>query len=223
MTVIDYLDYSASLHGVPQGQRELLVKDAIAKTGLSEKATQFIATLSRGYRQRTGVAQAILHKPKILILDEPTNGLDPTQIQHMRELIIDLAKSSTVIISTHILQEVQAICDRVIIVRDGKKVLDSRLDTLQKRSRLLVRTNAGQEQAVSMFNSFFDVTKVEIMTESQNSDPGFCYGLTLNEGCDRSHVASMVAAKIFEQGWLLYMLHFEGRDLESVFAEMSAR
>ena len=104
MSVIDYLDYGASLHGVEKAKRQQMVLRAIERTALAEKAHQQIATLSRGYRQRTGVAQAILHDPKILILDEPTNGLDPTQIQQMRQLIRELAKQSTVIISTHILQ-----------------------------------------------------------------------------------------------------------------------
>ena len=89
------------------------MSEAIEKTRLTEKATARIDTLSRGYRQRVGVAQALLHKPDILILDEPTNGLDPNQILQMRELIKELAKSSTVIVSTHVLQEVQAICERV--------------------------------------------------------------------------------------------------------------
>ena len=107
MSVIDYLDYSASLRGIVSPVKEDLIREAIEKTDLADKASQSISTLSRGYRQRTGVAQAILHKPAILILDEPTNGLDPTQIKQMRDLIKEIALQSTVIISTHILQEVQ--------------------------------------------------------------------------------------------------------------------
>src|SRR5688572_7309142 len=127
MTVIDYLDYAATLQGIAENERPRRVREAIIKTALQEKAAQPISTLSRGYRQRTGVAQALLHNPDILILDEPTNGLDPTQIQHMRDLIRSLTKQSTVIISTHILQEVQAICDRVIIIRNGRVALDARM------------------------------------------------------------------------------------------------
>ena len=120
MTVIDYLDYAATLHGVPDAERFDRIREAIVKTELSSRATDTIGTLSRGFCQRVGVAQAILHHPRLLILDEPTNGLDPTQVQHMRDLIRVLAEHATVILSTHILQEVQAVCSRVIIIHDGR-------------------------------------------------------------------------------------------------------
>lgn len=127
MTVIDYLDYQANLHGLPEGQRRSAIARAIRRTALKEKATATIQTLSRGYRQRVGVAQAILHEPYIVILDEPTNGLDPTQIRHMRDLIRELAQTATVMVSTHILQEVQSVCERVLILRAGRLSLSGRL------------------------------------------------------------------------------------------------
>ncbi|MCH8301561.1 MAG: ABC transporter ATP-binding protein, partial [Proteobacteria bacterium] len=104
MTVIDYLDYAATLHGVPDDQRNDRIREAIVRTELSSRATDVIGTLSRGFCQRVGVAQTILHNPRVLILDEPTNGLDPTQVQHMRDLVRFLAKHATIILSTHILQ-----------------------------------------------------------------------------------------------------------------------
>ena len=128
MTVIDYLDYQATLHGMADHEPSTAIARVIRRTALQEKAARTIQTLSRGYRQRVGVAQAILHQPNIVILDEPTNGLDPTQILQMRELIRELAKTATVIVSTHILQEVQAVCDRVLILRAGQLVVDSRKD-----------------------------------------------------------------------------------------------
>ncbi len=221
MTVLDYLDYAASLHGVPKEQRMDLVCEAITSTDLLDKANQPIATLSRGYRQRTGVAQAILHKPKILILDEPTNGLDPTQIKHMRDLITELAKHATVIISTHILQEVQAICDRAIIIRDGQKVLDSRLDSLQKNSRLLFRTDAEPSHVIPYFTDYQNIIGVESLDVSGDNASGHCYGLSFHCDSDPDHVASAVASSIHQQQWQLFTLQFEGKDLESVFAEMS--
>ena len=138
MTVIDYLMYQAELHGVVAGNQQATVAKAIRRTALKEKAGATIQTLSRGYRQRVGVAQAILHDPDIIILDEPTNGLDPTQINHMRDLIRELAKSATVILSTHILQEVRAVCNRVLIMRSGKIAVNARLDELQLGQRLLL-------------------------------------------------------------------------------------
>ena len=102
----------------------------IDRTELAAKATETIATLSRGYRQRVGVAQAILHQPRIVILDEPTNGLDPTQILHMRELIRELAQTATVIISTHILQEVEAMATHVLFIDEGKLIFDGKIKEL---------------------------------------------------------------------------------------------
>ncbi len=221
MTVIDYLDYAASLHGLPEEDRPPLVAAAIARTELREKALQQVATLSRGYRQRTGVAQAILHNPAILILDEPTNGLDPTQIQHMRALITGLAEKSTVIISTHILQEVQAICDRVIIMKDGKKVLDSRLDALQTEGRLLLSLDGDAQAGEAFLRTLPGVRAVSPMGQ-QAGMPGRTYALTLDPGGARHEAAAAVAAAVHDKGWKLYSLAFESRNLETVFAELSA-
>ena len=146
MTVIDYLDYQAALHGVPPARRSQAVARAIRRTELASKATAGIQTLSRGYRQRVGVAQALLHDPDIIILDEPTNGLDPTQILHMRELIAELANNATLIVSTHILQEVQAVCGRVLILRAGRLAVDARLDELQQAQGLLVSIRGDANQ-----------------------------------------------------------------------------
>ena len=138
MNVIDYLEYQGRLHGVNPQNLTNLIKSAIEKTSLVEKATSTIQTLSRGFRQRVGVAQALLHMPDILILDEPTNGLDPNQIHQMRSLIKELARSATIIVSTHVLQEVQAICERVLIMRGGKLVLDSKINDLQIADKFII-------------------------------------------------------------------------------------
>lgn len=223
MTVIDYLDYSAALHGLSEAQRAPLIVEAIQRTALKEKAGQSIATLSRGYRQRTGVAQAILHKPGILILDEPTNGLDPTQIQHMRQLILDLAKTSTVIISTHILQEVQAVCDRVIILKDGRKALDSRLDQLQTGGRLLLSVEGGMGDPMAYLKNIPGVKGVAEVEEGQQGVPGRCFGLHISDEERRYETAAEVASGLQNEGWRLYAMNFERRNLETVFAEISAQ
>ena len=220
MTVIDYLDYAAELHGVPEAERLERIREAIRKTDLSAKAADFIATLSRGYRQRVGVAQAILHNPKVLILDEPTNGLDPTQVQHMRELIRSLAQQATVIISTHILQEVQAICDRVIIIRNGQKALDATMQELQAGKRLLVAVDAEPDRAVDMFKSVQGVQSVETL---HGKGPGHRYALDLGGQEDLSATAPLIASRIATEGLKLYALQPESRDLETIFGEISAQ
>lgn len=214
MSILDYLDYCAALHGLAEQERPALIREAVARTALAEKAAEQIATLSRGYRQRAGVAQAILHKPEILILDEPTNGLDPTQILQMRGLIKDLAKTATVIISTHILQEVQAVCDRVIIIKNGCMALDARLDELRHSGSLLIKTKAEQEQALQLFNALPQVAKAAAI--GKNS-----FALDLQHGADSQEAAAATAKAVQEQNWPLYALHFETRTLETVFAEIS--
>src|SRR5690606_25587255 len=131
MVVADYLDYAADLKGLAGDVKRAEIARAVRETDIGDKFLAPIATLSRGYRQRVGVAQAILGKPRLLILDEPTNGLDPTQTLHMRNLIRRLAEHATVIISTHIMQEVEALCGHVLIVKGGRLVIDEKLDDLK--------------------------------------------------------------------------------------------
>ena len=213
MTVIDYLDYQAALHGVPADRRNGAVATAIRRTALKDKATQPIQTLSRGYRQRVGVAQALLHDPDIIILDEPTNGLDPTQIRHMRELIRELAQSATVIVSTHILQEVQAVCERVLILRAGRLVVDSRMDELQQGRRLLVSVDGDAEAALAGVAGVDGVEAVETRGEERGQRR---YALQAAE-----EIAPAVADALAAAGLKLYALQPERRDLEAVFAEVN--
>jgi ABC-2 type transport system ATP-binding protein len=213
MSVMDYLAYAAELHGIAPDVRDEKIRTAIHKTALQDKATQLISTLSRGYRQRVGVAQAILHNPRLLILDEPTNGLDPTQVQQMRELIRALAQQATVILSTHILQEVQVICDRVIIIRDGRKALDSSMAELRAGGRLLVE--AGEDIS-GLMPQTPGVQSVRSLGERR-------YALELDDQQDIQQIASQVAQDIVGAGIKLYALQHERRDLETVFNEISAR
>jgi ABC-2 type transport system ATP-binding protein len=222
MTVVEYLDYMASLHGLPEEKRAPLITAAIVRTGLQDKAFQSISTLSRGYRQRTGVAQAILHEPDILILDEPTNGLDPTQILQMRGLITELAKSSTVIVSTHVLQEVQAICDRVIILKNGRKALDARLDDLQTEGRLLLQVGGKDDDPRPLIKS---CPGVDAVLPAGNFPPfksGWSCAVTMAAAEDRQEAAARISHALHENGYRLYGMRFESRNLETVFAEISA-
>jgi ABC-2 type transport system ATP-binding protein len=210
MAVIDYLDYQATLHGVSKERRPRAIAQAIRRTALSEKATRPIHTLSRGYRQRVGVAQAILHEPDIIILDEPTNGLDPTQIRHMRELVRELATKATVIVSTHILPEVQAICERVLILRAGRLVIDSRLENLQLSHALLV-TVEGDARAV--LESIADVARVTELTADETRRQ---YRLDAPPA-----VAPRVAATLAQARLGVHELRAERHDLETVFARVN--
>ncbi|MCL2764045.1 MAG: ATP-binding cassette domain-containing protein [Treponema sp.] len=120
LTVDEYLDFAAQAHSIPKSERSRIIDESLEACGLTDYRSRKIETLSKGYRQRTGLAQAILHDPPILILDEPTTGLDPNQIIEIRSLIKELGKRKTVILSTHILQEVEAICTQVLIINDGR-------------------------------------------------------------------------------------------------------
>lgn len=133
MTVYDYLKFIAEIRHLDSETFEQRLDYTIEKCGLREVIGQQIQTLSKGYRQRTGLAQAILHDPKVLILDEPTSGLDPNQILEIRELIRELGKAKTVILSSHIMQEVQAVCDRVIIINKGRIIADELKENLGKQ------------------------------------------------------------------------------------------
>jgi ABC-2 type transport system ATP-binding protein len=220
MTVIDYLDHAACLHRVPESLRPDRIWEALEKTALAAKAADPISILSRGYRQRVGVAQAIIHNPLLLILDEPTNGLDPTQVQQMRELIRALAERATVILSTHILQEVQAICDRVIIIRNGSKALDASMDELRAGKRLLVGVDAAPDKAVALFSSVGGVKSVEPV----DTDGGqHNYALDLEDDKGLKEAAPQVAERVSQEGMKLYTLKPESRDLETIFGEISAQ
>lgn len=131
MYVKEYLDFVANVYKL--GNRRAKVADMIAQTGLGHEQNKRIGELSKGYRQRVGLAQAMIHDPSVLILDEPTSGLDPNQLVEIRQLIRNLGREKTVIFSTHIMQEVQAICDRVIIINRGVKVADDQIEQLKAK------------------------------------------------------------------------------------------
>lgn len=131
MYVREYLFFTAGLHGVSNPRKR--VEEMIERTGLQSHRQKQIGELSKGYRQRVGLAQAMLHDPQVLILDEPTSGLDPNQIVEIRQLIKDLGREKTVILSTHILGEVEAVCDRAIIINKGKLVADAPIESLKQQ------------------------------------------------------------------------------------------
>ena len=203
LAVIDYLTHAAELRQVEDARGAVVA--AIEATGLGDKALDPISTLSRGFRQRVGVAQAILHRPRFLILDEPTNGLDPGQTQHMRQLVRDLAQSATVILSTHIMQEVNAICDRALILRNGALVLDERLKDLQQANALRLRTDAAAPVGSLL---------------SGASSLGEGAWLLQVEG-DLDAAADQAAKALLGANAPVYELAPQQRDLETLFREVS--
>ncbi len=204
LAVVDYLAFVAELRQVEDVRTA--VGEAIAATDLADKALDAIGTLSRGYKQRVGVAQAILHKPLFLILDEPTNGLDPGQTQHMRELVRELASSATIILSTHIMQEVSAVCDRVLMVRDGRLALNERLDALQSTSRLNLRTQPA-----------LDLGDLALGKLSNLGDGRWLVAVD----DDLAEAAERIARTLVERNIPIYELSPEQRDLETLFREVS--
>jgi ABC-2 type transport system ATP-binding protein len=152
MPVIDYLSFSAALQGVEKNKIDKRVREMVGLTGLNREKHKKIGELSKGYRQRVGLAQAMVHDPEILVLDEPTTGLDPNQIVEIRKLIRDLGQEKTVILSTHILPEVEATCDRILIINRGKIVANGTADSLrgqaQGQETLRVRVEDASDKQV---------------------------------------------------------------------------
>jgi ABC-2 type transport system ATP-binding protein len=214
MSVADYLDYAARLKGLDTPAARDEIRRVIRATDIGAKLLAPIATLSRGYKQRLGVAQAILGNPRLLILDEPTNGLDPTQTQHMRDLIRDLAQDATVILSTHIMQEVDALCDRVLILRSGELALDSKLEELRRSNHLLMRSDIAFEPARDLLLALDGVEELALRDDNR-------YLLTIAEAGDADAIGNRVVRTLIENNHALFELTSERRDLESVFREVN--
>ena len=221
MTVTEYLEYVAELRDVPVTTRSEAISKAISRTKLEEKAQSLIKTLSRGFKQRVGVAQAVLHEPEILVLDEPTNGLDPSQINDMRNLIKTLSEKSTVIISTHILQEVQAVCDRAIILSRGKLVINSSLEELTDGNSLLVESDKGASEIKKLLNNIKDVQSV-VELESLNGNTPKRTKSRIELTSDEISLYADITKELVNNGCKLYTIMKEEKSLEAIFQEASS-
>ena len=217
MTVADYLDYAATLKGLSGKAKTDAIRYAITATDIAVKLLAPIATLSRGFKQRVGVAQAILTRPKLLILDEPTNGLDPAQTEAMRSLIRELAKDATVILSTHIMQEVDALCTQVLMLRAGELVLDSSLDALRQSNSVQLHSDISLPTLRDALAPAFAGLDISPLAEGQ-------YRLTLsdNQG-DLNSLCQATAQAVFNAGASLTQLFIEQRDLETVFRQLNSK
>jgi ABC-2 type transport system ATP-binding protein len=217
MAVQEYLLLMAELRQIPLGDQKRLLSSAIYSTGIESKLTQPIGSLSKGFRQRVCLAQAILHEPKVLILDEPTNGLDPTQIIEMRSLIARLAESATVMVSTHILSEVEATCHRAIIIMEGQIKADAKLDELRTTSGAVVSVAKGAENVEGHLSTIAGIRSV------RQEGPGNGFVQYRVTGDKDLELCPLIYDLARDKSWRLSELRPETRTLESVFRELAER
>jgi ABC-2 type transport system ATP-binding protein len=215
LNVQNYLVMMSELRQIPRDEQLEHISEAIYAVGLQDHLTRPIGQLSKGYRQRLGLAQAILHRPRLLILDEPTVGLDPTQIIEIRRLIKRLAQHSTILFSTHILPEVEALCDRVIILMNGQTRADARLADLAVSSDVILVLDQKMDGIRQDLYQLEDVQDVEIFT---NSDGFPSYRV---QGVQPANLSSQIFQLASSHGWPVRELKIDTRTLESVFNELA--
>lgn len=217
MLVQEYLLTMAALRGVSSDHAVSAVARAARATGLEDRLVQPIRHLSKGFRQRVGIAQAILHDPAVLVLDEPTNGLDPVQIQAIRELIRDLASHTTILLSTHILQEVEAVCDRVVVMIEGNIAADAPLQQLLASRRAFVALADGTEGVASTLTGQGGVKQVRALGPDPQLDGHTRWELVGEGGLP--HLPAVVDA-IMAAGWTLGAVSPVAETLEGVFRRL---
>lgn len=220
MRVYEYLKFIAEIRGLEKDQVKKRMKEVIKDCSLEKVIRRPIEELSKGYRQRVGLAQAIMHEPDILILDEPTTGLDPNQIVEIRDLIKKIGKEKTVIFSTHILSEVSATCDRTIIINNGKIVAQGSPAEIAKkaggREIIYVKIRGNKKEVESTLEGMENVEKV--ITKDKESDDIYGYEITPTDGVDLREYLSMTVMK---KGWSILEFSKKSVSLEDVFRELT--
>jgi ABC-2 type transport system ATP-binding protein len=211
MTVASYLRYVSEVKRIPRGRRTVEAERVMERCGLAQMARRSLGNLSKGYRQRVGLAQALLGNPPVLILDEPTVGLDPKQIVDIRRTIRDLAEEHTVLLSTHILPEVSMVCDRVLIINRGRVVAQDTMANLEGAARAPeyeVEVGGATEAAISALSGLTGVTGVE-------RTAGECFRLAC--ASDTGPLAGTIAEAVSKAGLTLLGVRKRTRSLEDVF------
>ena len=207
MYVREYLQFQAAIYKVAKSQ----IEDCIEKVGLTLEANKKIHQLSKGYQQRVGIAAAILHNPKVLILDEPTTGLDPNQIIEIRALIQELGKDKTVLFSTHIMQEVEAVCDRVIIIKKGKILIDKKLKELQDSKQQIIEVTFNISCDQLIFQKLSNLSSVKNTSDNN-------WQLTFSSDKDmRSKIFDLAQ----EHNLKILGLTNQNKNLETLFREVT--
>ncbi len=215
ISVFDYLKFVSEIRGVSKSKRMKLISDSIMKTGLESKLNSFIFELSKGYKQRVGVAQALIHDPKLLILDEPTNGLDPTQVLQIRDLIRALKTANTaVLVSSHILNEVEALCDRVIMLDSGKKTVDIAMNDFIATGNLKLIVNTFPYELRAFIEARGDVESVNCSKRSENS---LQIAIKLQKESDLDKTMASIIECIVKSKVEIYAANPEQRGLEYIF------
>jgi ABC-2 type transport system ATP-binding protein len=220
MNTIDFLRYVADLRGIAKSAQNSRIQDMIDICGLGDVLHKNINELSKGYRQRVGLAQAMVHNPEILILDEPTIGLDPNQVVDIRNLIKRLGREKTVILSTHILSEVQATCDRAIIINNGQIVADSSLADLQRdlegKASINLEIKASDNSIEAHLKTIVGVEEVRELFTDDSSTCNF--NIVSIAGSDPRE---LIFRKAVENGWVIIGMAREIRSLEDVFHQLT--
>ena len=221
MTVGEYLDFAAELKGVKKADRRQQVQRAAKRTGLENVLPRLIRSLSKGYKQRVGIAQALLGSPRCIILDEPTVGLDPAQVIEMRKLIRELGQSHTVILSSHILSEVQAVCQQVLILSKGRLVAvgspEELGETLNPGSRLRATAQGETDTVLAAVRSVPGICRVELESAA---DGQVTFTAESEDAADRR---AAVSRALTEAGCTVLALAAENRSLEEVFLALTEK
>lgn len=223
LTVQGYLKMMAELRDIPEQEQRARISEAVYATGLADHLTRPIGELSKGFRQRVGLAQSIVHKPALLILDEPTIGLDPTQVVEVRRLIRRLSQRSTVLLSTHILSEVEALCDRVIILINGRIRADAQMSELASTSDailVLSEDTPGVEEALRSLQGVVQVDPMEMESAGGLGEerPFPTYRVIGRDG--NVDLCPKIYDRARREGWPVRELRQDVRTLESVFNEL---
>ena len=221
MLVQEYLEMMAAMRGVEWSERRDRMIEAIHATGLEERVVQPIGTLSKGFRQRVGIAQAIIHHPDILILDEPTTGLDPAQIAEIRDLIKRLAEKTTVLLSTHILSEVEATCERVLVIMRGELRADAKLADLRNSNAAVIAIDSEAKDVAGVLGKIDGVTAVDAVDETAGSVAGFQrWRVTSGTTVD---LCPVLFEAMRQTSWRIHELRPEPKTLERVFRDLAER
>ena len=219
MTVKGYLNFSGTLRGMNPKQIRRRISDVVGLCRLADYSNSYISKLSKGFRQRVGIAQAILHEPQVLILDEPTIGIDPIQVVETRELMRDLGRENTIVLSTHILPEVSMVCNRVLIIHEGQIVAEDSprnlAERLQGTERLTIEVEGAPPRQVERVLK--GITGVVGITFSGEGDHN-SFNIQLRRGMD---LRDEISRAIIGNGWRLMGLHLEGMSLEEIFLKLT--